>query len=99
MNPISVIIPSYRNPLFLDLCLQSAFDGQENDNQIIVVLDGFPEESMEIVNKYKGLNVVVLPENKGQIYAHNIGVINATNERILIVNDDNVFGVDWDVRL
>ena len=94
---ISVIIPSYRNPKCLDICLESALRGQSNDNQVICVLDGYAEESSEIVKKYKNdVNFLPLPENKGMQYALNIGVFNAENEKILIVNDDNVFPVDWD---
>jgi glycosyltransferase involved in cell wall biosynthesis len=38
---ISVIIPTYKSPDVLDLCLRSAIEGQQNKNQIIVVVDGF----------------------------------------------------------
>ena len=33
---ISVIIPTYKEPEYLDLCLESAFKGQTEDNEIIV---------------------------------------------------------------
>ncbi len=42
---ISVIIPTYKSPEALELCLQSAIEGQQNKNQIIVVVDGFYEYS------------------------------------------------------
>lgn len=99
MKQLSVIIPSYRNPTYLDLCLKSAFENQNHDNQIIVVLDGYIEESQEVINKYPGLDVVEFEENKGQMVAHNTGVTLAENEYILIVNDDNVFPKNWDSRL
>ena len=38
---ISLIIPTYRNPDYLDICLKSATEQQDNDNEIIVVIDGF----------------------------------------------------------
>ena len=38
---ISVIIPTYKEPEVLDLCLKSAILGQKHNNQIIVVVDGF----------------------------------------------------------
>lgn len=98
--PISVIIPSYRNPEYLDLCLQTATENQHSkDNQFIVVLDGFAEESEHIVSKYKGIEVIRFPENMGQTKAHNTGVTMAEHDRILIVNDDNVFPLNWDIRL
>jgi len=96
---ISVIIPSYRNPKYLDLCLHSLTRGQYNNNEIIVILDGYVEESEMVVNKYKGIDVIALPENKGMQHALNIGVWNATNEKIFIINDDNVFAPNWDKKL
>ena len=40
-NMISVIIPTYKEPEYLDLCLKSCIEGQVNNNEIIVVVDGF----------------------------------------------------------
>lgn len=96
---LSVIIPTYRNPKYLDLCLSSIFEGQKNKNQIIVVVDGFFEESQLVIEKYTGIDLIVLEENQGMQYALNVGVWQATNEKILIVNDDNVFPFAWDERI
>ena len=45
---ISVIIPTYKEPDALDLCLKSAIEGQYNKNQIIVVVDGFYDLNKKI---------------------------------------------------
>jgi glycosyltransferase involved in cell wall biosynthesis len=97
---ISVIIPTYREPEVLDLCLRSAIEGQHNRNEIIVVVDGFYDENKHVLNKYyDSISVLDLKQNVGLSRATNLGVYNASNDLILIVNDDNVFPVDWDVRL
>jgi glycosyltransferase involved in cell wall biosynthesis len=97
---ISVIIPSYRNPKCLDICLNSALENQHGENEIICILDGYVEESQHIVKKYKDrVGFVPNPTNQGMQHSLNVGVWNATNEYILIVNDDNVFPKDWDVIL
>jgi glycosyltransferase involved in cell wall biosynthesis len=96
---ISVIIPTYRNPKYLDLCLESLLNGQTNANQIIVIVDGYVEESAAILQKYNGIEVIELQENKGMQAAINMGVWNATSEKILIINDDNVFPKNWDTRI
>ena len=94
---ISLIIPTYRNPECLDICLRSAIEGQSNKNQIIVIVDGYVDESQHILDKYKdSINVLPLDQNQGMQMALNLGVFNATNERICIVNDDNVLSKDWD---
>ena len=33
---ISIIIPTYRNPEYLDICLKSCIEQQHNKNEIIV---------------------------------------------------------------
>ena len=71
---------------------------QWNDNEIIVAVDGFIEESQEVLDKYKdNIKVLDLGSNQGMQSALNLAVMNATNEKILIVNDDNVFCTKWDI--
>lgn len=96
---ISVIIPTYKEPEYLDLCLRSAFEGQSNPNEVIVVVDGFMELNKPILDKYPDVVVLDLGTNQGLSVATNWGVYNATHEYILVVNDDNVFPKDWDTKL
>jgi len=97
---ISVIIPTYKEPEVLDICLQSAIAGQQHNNQIIVVVDGFYEVNREVLQKYKdSIQVLLLEENAGLPRATNLGVYNAEFDYILIVNDDNVFPEAWDQEL
>ena len=97
---ISVIIPTYKEPEVLDLCLKSAIQGQFYANQIIVVVDGFYEVNREVLDKYKDhIQILDLEENAGLCRATNLGVYNAEFDKILIVNDDNVFPNHWDCAL
>lgn len=94
---ISVIIPTYKEPEALNVCLRSAINGQRLSNQIIVVVDGFYEVNKEVLKKYKNsIDVLVLEENVGLSRGTNLGVYNAKFDKILIVNDDNVFPDVWD---
>lgn len=97
---ISVIIPTYKSPEMLDLCLRSCIEGQKNKNQIIVVVDGFYDLNKEILEKWsKYIDVLNLEENVGLCRGTNLGVYNAKYDKILIVNDDNVFQNRWDINL
>jgi glycosyltransferase involved in cell wall biosynthesis len=97
---ISVIIPTYKEPEVLDLCLRSAIEGQVNKNQIIVVVDGYYNLNKEVLEKYKNnIDILDLGENQGLCRATNLGVYNAQYDKILIVNDDNVFPYRWDKAL
>ena len=97
---ISVIIPTYKNPIMLDLCLKSAIEGQKEQNQIIVVVDGFYDLNKEILEKWsEHIDVLNMEENVGLCRGTNLGVYNAIHDKILIVNDDNVFPQFWDTTL
>ena len=97
---ISVIIPTYKSPDMLDLCLKSAIKGQQNKNQIIVVVDGFYELNKEVLEKWsEHIDVLNLEQNVGLCRGTNLGVYNAKYDKVLIVNDDNVFPQFWDTTL
>lgn len=97
---ISVIVPTYQSPQALDLCLRSAIQGQKSKNQIIVVIDGFYEINEKVLKKWKDfINVLILETNQGLCRSTNLGVYNAESDKILIVNDDNVFPYGWDTKL
>lgn len=97
---VSVIIPTYQSPEILDLCLQSAIKGQVNKNQIVVVVDGYYEVNKNILEKHaKYIDILNLEQNVGLCRGTNLGVYNATSDRVLVVNDDNVFPKGWDLAL
>jgi glycosyltransferase involved in cell wall biosynthesis len=97
---ISVIIPTYKCPAALDLCLQSAIEGQQNKNQIIVVVDGFYDLNKEVLERWKdSIDILDLETNQGLCKGTNLGVYNAKYDKVLIVNDDNVFPRFWDTTL
>lgn len=97
---ITVVIPTYKEPEALDLCLQSAIEGQINDNQIIVVVDGFFDLNKEVLKKYANkIDILNLEENVGMIKAMNLGHYNAKFNLVFHVQDDNVFPSGWDESL
>lgn len=97
---ISIIIPTYKEPEYLDVCLQSIIKTQVHNNQIVVVVDGFYELNEKVLKKYeKWIEVINFETNQGLPVATNWGVYSSKFEDILIVNDDNVFCRDWDTSL
>ncbi len=98
--PISVILPTYKSPDALDLVLTSLIKGQTEENQIIVVVDGFYDLNKKILEKHaKSIDILTLDQNSGTPRATNLGVYNAKYDRILIINDDNVAPNEWDKKL
>jgi len=97
---ISIVIPTYRNPDYLHLCLKSAIENQSSKNEIIVAVDGFIEDSKDVLDDFiEHISILDLGHNQGMQQALNLGVMNATNEIIFVVNDDNVFCKDWDTAI
>lgn len=97
---ISVVIPTYKAPDALDLCLRSAIEGQNDKNQIIVVVDGYYDLNKEVLEKYsEHIDILNLEQNVGTCRGTNLGVFNAQHNLILIINDDNVFPYQWDTTL
>lgn len=97
---ISTIIPTYKEPDALDLCLKSAIDGQHHKNQLVVVVDGFYEINKAVLEKYKkSIEILNLEENVGMIRAMNYGHFNSKFDLVFHVQDDNVFPQNWDVQL
>jgi glycosyltransferase involved in cell wall biosynthesis len=103
MSNISVIIPTYKEPEHLELCLTSLFEGAENTNfEVIVVVDGTLDINKHVISKFvhtPNLNYVAFEENRGLSMATNYGVYSANQDYILVVNDDNVFPRSWDAKL
>jgi glycosyltransferase involved in cell wall biosynthesis len=97
---ISVIIPTYKCPEALDICLESLIKGQKNENQLIVVVDGFYDINKEVLEKWsKHIDILNLEENVGLCRGTNLGVYNAKYDLVLIINDDNVAPNEWDEKL
>lgn len=97
---ISVIVPTFKAPEALDLCLESAIKGQQNKNQIIVVVDGFYDLNEDVLDKHnEHISILNLEQNVGTCRGNNLGAYNAQYDKLLFVNDDNVFPKNWDIEL
>jgi len=98
---ISLIIPSYKNPKCLDLCLRSALENRVYpETEIFVTIDGFPELSQTVMDKYKDkVNFIVYETNTGMQNAINVAVYQSKGNKLFIINDDNVLPREWDKRI
>lgn len=100
MTNVTLIIPTYRNPKYLDICLKSAVENRvDSNNHILVIVDGYFDESRMILEKYPDVLYLDLGENHGMQHALNVGVMQATTEYVFIINDDQVMPRQWDDRL
>jgi glycosyltransferase involved in cell wall biosynthesis len=97
---VTLIIPTYRNPKYLDLCLKSAVENRDDpNNHIMVIVDGYFEESQAVLEKYPDVLYLDLGDNRGMQFALNAGVMQSQTKYVFIINDDNVMPTHWDTRL
>ena len=97
MVKVSVIVPVYNIEDYLDKCLDSLVNQTLKDIEIIVVNDGTPDNSQEIIDKYaeKYKNIKsFIKENGGLSDTRNFGIKQATGEYIAFVDGDDYVSYD-----
>lgn len=90
---VSVIIPVYNVEPYLEKCLTSVCGQTLQDIEIIVVNDGSPDRSQEIIERFAAMDSrmkYVIQTNAGLSAARNAGLALATGEFIGFVDSD-----DW----
>ena len=92
MKKVSIIVPVYNVEAYLEKCLDSLVNQTLKDIEIIVVNDGSPDNSQEIIDeyqkKYKQIKAYK-KENGGLSDARNFGIKKATGDYIAFVDSDD----------
>ncbi|WHF50557.1 glycosyltransferase [Chryseobacterium gotjawalense] len=93
MPKISIIVPVYQVEKYLRKCLDSLVNQTLEDIEILVVNDGSPDNSQNIINEFKDkfpLKIkAFIKENGGLSDARNFGLDKATGEFIGFVDSDD----------
>lgn len=102
MTPIlSIIIPVFNVQLYIETCLQSILSQLVDDVELILVDDGSPDESINIVKKRfsewlsNGQIILLQQENKGPGAARNFGLSVARGEYIGFLDSDDILLEDY----
>ena len=94
---VSVIVPIYNVELYLEKCLDSLVNQTLEEIQIILVNDGSPDHSQDIVEKYLELYpdkiISLVKENGGLSDARNYGIQYAEGEYIGFVDSDDYLDI------
>ncbi len=91
MATVSVVIPTYERPTFLEGAVETALDQTYNDLEVIVVDDGSETAYVEaVVDEYSDRVVgIEHEENRGLSAARNTGIERATGEYVAFLDDDD----------
>jgi glycosyltransferase involved in cell wall biosynthesis len=93
---LSIIIPVYKVEDYVQECLESVFSKIPEGVEIIVVDDGSPDRSMEIIKREfdewitRGVLILLEQENKGPGGARNFGLSKARGKYIGFLDSDDV---------
>jgi len=90
---VSIVVPVYKTEKFLDKCLTALVNQTLDDIEIVIVNDGSPDNSEEVINKYKAkypkkIKYIKIP-NGGVANARNVGLDNASGEYIGFCDSDD----------
>lgn len=100
MPTASVIIPTYNHRDTVAAALESVFAQERDDLEIIVVNDGSPDDTAEVLQPFLDRIRYIEQENAGQAAARNRGIAEATGTFIALLDDDDLWPagkLDWQI--
>ncbi len=89
---VSVIIPVYNVRDYIRKCLDSLETQSYKALEVIIVNDGSPDDSLEIIQEYTAKNAnfhCYTIENRGQGGARNFGLEQATGDYVMFLDSDD----------
>lgn len=93
---LSLIVPVYKAEKYIEACLYSVFRQIHEEVEVILVNDGTPDSSMDIVNEKfgawidRGTLILLEQGNMGPGAARNTGVRKASGHYIAFLDSDDV---------
>ncbi len=98
MPKITVVVPVYNVEAYIERCLDSIVSQTMSDFEIVVVNDGSPDHSEEIVLNYQKKEKRIryfYQENMGLGAARNKGILEAKGEFICFIDSDDYIEPDY----
>ena len=93
----SIIIPTFNNLKYLELCLKSLKKNSKFDHEIIIFINEGKDGTLEYV-KENNLNYLHNKKNVGLCKAMNEGVKISSKKYIIYAHDDMYFCPNWDTE-
>lgn len=102
-NPtFTVLIPTWRRPNKIKVCLEHLEKQIEKPDQIIVIARAEDLEGIEVVNLFKNKisNLeLLLAEKPGVVFAENVGLRNIKSDYICFIDDDGYAPENWILKI
>ncbi|MGA9532817.1 MAG: glycosyltransferase [Anaerolineales bacterium] len=92
MTTVSVIVPAYNQSRFLGAALESIFNQDFEDFELVVVDDGSTDETADVVRSYKDARLhYYFQPNSGLSAARNTGIRKSSGEFLAFLDADDLF--------
>ncbi len=91
METVSVIIPTYQRAHLVSQTIESVLAQTYTDYEIIVVNDGSPDNTKEVLASFGDQITVIHQENQGLSAARNAAIMAARGRYIAFVDDDDLW--------
>ena len=98
MKPFSILVPSWNNLRYLQLCLESLRRHSTRSHQIVIHVNGGDDGTRDWVER-EGIEHTASEANIGICYAVNRAALLARTDYVMYLNDDMVAAPGWDVAL
>src|SRR5574344_1221893 len=92
----SILVPSWNNLAYLQLCIQSLRQYTTQSYQIIVIVNEGRDGTLEWVKQQSDLDYIYSAENIGICYALNACRSLISGSYVVYANDDMYFLPEWD---
>lgn len=92
----SILVPSWNNLAYLQLCVKSILDHSSLQHQIIVIINEGRDGTLEWVSSQTKLSYIYSKENLGICIGLNQAAKLAQTDYLLYINDDMYVLPDWD---
>ncbi|WP_373472218.1 glycosyltransferase family 2 protein [Carnobacterium alterfunditum] len=91
---ISVVVPTFDRPFFLNRAIESVLIQNYKNVEIIVIVDGYSENTLKLIEELNQKNenkirLIQTNDKVGGSEARNIGVREATGDLIALLDDDD----------
>jgi glycosyltransferase involved in cell wall biosynthesis len=94
-NPkVSVVIPAFNSARYIREAIESVFDQDYCDYEIIVIDDGSTDSTLNIVKSYSSRINILTQDHKGPGAARNLGVHHAQGDYIAFLDSDDIWLYD-----
>ena len=95
----SILIPSWNNLSYLQLCIESLKKNSQYRHQIIVIVNEGTDGTLDWIENQKDIDYIHAKENIGICYALNACRSLIASNYVVYANDDMYFLPGWDIVL